>query len=153
VNGENYAGNIIVNLASLPGFLRGPILKRRMQEFFGMSEQEKNEVIHNALDAGPTIPFPNFARLLQTWLEVICTLSKEEREEIFSRYITKAAHDPGRLIGFNMDGIMEVYHMLKEDEIQTIQETIAGIVSRLGPKEKRIIQMIIPDEAAMRFGI
>jgi len=31
---ENFAGNIIINLASLPDFLRKPILKKRMMEFF-----------------------------------------------------------------------------------------------------------------------
>ena len=49
----NYAGNIIINLASLPDFLRKPILKKRMTEFFSMSEPEKSEIINNALDAGP----------------------------------------------------------------------------------------------------
>ena len=55
--GENFAGNIIVNLASLPDFLRNPILKKRMVEFFSLSEPERKEVINNALEAGPTIPF------------------------------------------------------------------------------------------------
>ena len=47
----NYAGNIIINLASLPDFLRKPILKKRMMEFFSMSEPEKSEIINNALEA------------------------------------------------------------------------------------------------------
>ena len=61
--GENFAGNIIVNLASLPDFLRNPILKKRMMEFFSLAEPDRKEVINNALEAGPTIPFPNFSRL------------------------------------------------------------------------------------------
>ena len=56
----NFAGNIIVNLASLPDFLRTPILKKRMTEFFSKNDDEKAEIIINALNAGPTIPFPNF---------------------------------------------------------------------------------------------
>ena len=62
MNSENFAGNIIVNLASLPDFLRKPILKKRMDEFFTLSEPDRLEVINNALEAGPTIPFPNFSR-------------------------------------------------------------------------------------------
>ena len=42
---ENFAGNIIINLASLPDFLRKPILKKRLTEFFSMDEHEKNEII------------------------------------------------------------------------------------------------------------
>ena len=45
-----------------------------------MSESEKDEMINNALDAGPTIPFPNFAKLFKTWLEVLCTISDENRK-------------------------------------------------------------------------
>ena len=55
----NYAGNIIVVLANLPDFLRTPILKKRMVEFFAMSDPEKKQLVINALEAGPTIPFPN----------------------------------------------------------------------------------------------
>ncbi len=61
---ENFAGNIIVNLASLPDFLRTPILKKRMVEFFSKSELDKKEIINNALEAGPTIPFLNFSKLV-----------------------------------------------------------------------------------------
>ena len=73
----NHAGNIIIILANLPDFLRTPILKKRMAEFFSMSDSEKCEMIDNALEAGPTIPFPNFAKLFRTWLEVLCTVSDE----------------------------------------------------------------------------
>ena len=38
---DNFAGNIIVNLASLPDFLRTPILKKRMIEFFSKDELDK----------------------------------------------------------------------------------------------------------------
>ena len=61
----NYAGNIIIILANLPDFLRKPILKKRMMEFFSMSEPDKSEIINNALEAGPTIPFPNFSKLFK----------------------------------------------------------------------------------------
>ena len=84
----NYAGNIIINLANLPDFLRKPILKKRMMEFFSMSDPEKSEIINNALDAGPTIPFLNFSKLFKTWLEVLCTISEENRHDMFSNYIS-----------------------------------------------------------------
>ena len=65
---DNFAGNIIVNLASLPDFLRVPILKKRMIEFFSKDESDKKEIIYNALEAGPTIPFLNFSKLFKSWL-------------------------------------------------------------------------------------
>ena len=82
----NFAGNIIVNLASLPDFLRTPILKKRMTEFFSKNDDEKAEIIINALNAGPTIPFPNFSKLFKTWLEVLSTINSENREDMLRQY-------------------------------------------------------------------
>jgi len=92
--GENFAGNIIINLASLPDFLRNPILKKRMVEFFSLSDPERIEIINNALEAGPTIPFPNFSKLFKTWLKILATLSEEQREGLFSAYIIEISQHP-----------------------------------------------------------
>ena len=89
---ENFAGNIIVNLASLPDFLRTPILKKRMAEFFSMNDSEKIEIINNALEAGPTIPFANFSKLFGTWLEVLCTVTDENRYDMFSNYFKPVSY-------------------------------------------------------------
>jgi hypothetical protein len=42
----NYAGNIIVVLANLPDFLRTPILKKRMVEFFANFQTFQNYSRH-----------------------------------------------------------------------------------------------------------
>jgi hypothetical protein len=109
----NYAGNIIINLASLPDFLRKPILKKRMMEFFSMSDPEKSEIINNALEAGPTIPFPNFSKLFKTWLEVLCAISEENRYTMFSNYIKHIINSPQKIIAFNLDGILEIFLSLE----------------------------------------
>ena len=127
----NYAGNIIVILANLPDFLRTPILKKRMMEFFSMSESEKDEMINNALDAGPTIPFPNFAKLFKTWLEVLCTISDENRTELFSRYLISIANSPNKIICFNLDGIFEIFSGLDSSNIQILSNTIRKIIENL----------------------
>ena len=145
--GPNFAGNIIVNLASLPDFLRNPILKKRMVEFFSMSELEKKEVINNALEAGPTIPFPNFAKLFKTWLKILTTLSEEQREGLFSAYITEVSQSPQKLIAFNLDGILEIFLTLEENEKEIISSTIKKIINNLDEEQKRKIQIIIPDNA------
>ena len=145
--GPNFAGNIIVNLASLPDFLRNPILKKRMVEFFSMSKLEKKEVINNALEAGPTIPFPNFARLFKTWLKILTTLSEEQREGLFSAYITEVSQSPQKLIAFNLDGILEIFLTLEENEKEIISSTIKKIINNLDEEQKRKIQIVIPDNA------
>ncbi|MEO2201874.1 MAG: hypothetical protein ABGW49_02445 [Nitrosopumilus sp.] len=145
--GENFAGNIIVNLASLPDFLRSPILKKRMVEFFSLSEPERKEVINNALEAGPTIPFSSFAKLFKTWLKILTTLSEEQRNGLFTAYIIEVSQFPQKLIAFNLDGILEIYLSLEENEKEIIASTIKKIINNLDEVEKRRIMIIIPENA------
>jgi len=145
--GENFAGNIIINLANLPDFLRNPILKKRMIEFFSLSDAEKAEVINNALEAGPTIPFPNFSKLFKTWLKILTALSEEQREGLFSAYITEIARSPQKLIKFNVDGILEIFLTLEENEREILAITIKKIINNLDENSKRRILIVVPENA------
>ena len=146
----NYAGNIIINLASLPDFLRKPILKKRMMEFFSMSEPEKSEIINNALDAGPTIPFPNFSKLFKTWLEVLCTISEENRHDMFSNYIKHIVNSPQKIISFNLDGILEIFLSLEQTNQEIISASVQNVVKDLDDDSKRKLLLVLP-ESARRF--
>ena len=145
--GENFAGNIIINLASLPDFLRNPILKKRMIEFFSLSEAERKEIINNALEAGPTIPFPNFSKLFKSWLKILTTLSEEQRTGLFSAYIIEVSQSPQKLINFHLDGILEIFLTLEENEKEILANTIKKIINNLNEEEKRKILIVIPDNA------
>jgi hypothetical protein len=144
---ENFAGNIIVNLASLPDFLRTPILKKRMVEFFSKDELDKKEIINNALEAGPTIPFLNFSKLFKSWLKIIANLSEEHREGMFLAYITQSLLSPEKLISFNLDGILEIFLELEENEKETISNTIKKIIKNLNDEERKKILIMIPNNA------
>jgi len=148
----NYAGNIIINLASLPDFLRKPILKKRMTEFFSMSEPEKSEIINNALDAGPTIPFPNFSKLFKTWLEVLCTFSEENRYTMFSNYIKHIINSPQKIIAFNLDGILEIFLSLGQPNQETISISIQNVIKSLEQDSKRKLVLLIPENAKNAIG-
>ena len=143
----NFAGNIIINLASLPDFLRNPILKKRMIEFFSLSESERKEIIDNALEAGPTIPFPNFAKLFKSWLKILTTLSEEQRYGLFSAYIIEVSQSPQKLINFHLDGILEIFLTLEKNEKEILAKTIKKIINNLDEVKKRKILIVIPDNA------
>ncbi|MDC6463113.1 hypothetical protein PQY74_00605 [Nitrosopumilus sp.] len=144
---ENFAGNIIVNLASLPDFLRTPILKKRMIEFDSKSESEKTEIINNALEAGPSIPFLNFSKLFKSWLKIISSISEEHREGMFLAYITQSLLSPEKLIAFNLDGILEIFLQLEENEKETISNTIKKIIKNLNDDQRNKILIMIPNNA------
>jgi len=149
----NYAGNIIINLASLPDFLRKPILKKRMTEFFSMSDHDKSEIINNALEAGPTIPFPNFSKLFKTWLEVLCTVSEENRHTMFSNYIKHIINSPQKIILFNLDGILEIFLSLEHSNQDIISTSIQKITSNLDQDSKRKLSLLVPESARKLIGL
>ena len=148
----NYAGNIIIILANLPDFLRKPILKKRMMEFFSMSEPEKSEIINNALDAGPTIPFPNFSKLFKTWLEVLCTVSEENRYAMFSNYIKHIIISPEKIIAFNLDGILEIFLSLEDSNQNIISTSIQNVIKNLEQDSKRKLTLLVPENAKNIIG-
>jgi len=149
----NYAGNIIVNLASLPDFLRKPILKKKLLEFYSMEQSERDEVINNALEAGPTVPFPNFSKLFKTWLEVLTVFTEEQRSLLFSSYVENISKSPQKLINFNLDGILEIFLSLKEEEKSILSKTVNQSIMSQNEEFKRRILLIIPEKAKTLFGL
>tara|TARA_B110000263_G_C14973667_1_gene358250 strand:- start:90 stop:551 length:462 start_codon:yes stop_codon:yes gene_type:complete len=151
VSEPNFAGNIIINLASLPDFLRAPILKKRMTEFFSKNDDEKDEIILNALNAGPTIPFPNFSKLFKTWLEVLATINNENREDMFSNYFKHILLSPEKIILFNLDAIFEIFLQVDKEKQQILISSIKAIFDRLDEKSKRKMILLTPDSAKVLF--
>ena len=149
---ENFAGNIIVNLASLPDFLRTPILKKRMTEFFSMTASEKEEIINNALEAGPTIPFPNFSKLFRTWLKVLCVVSEENRYDMFSNYFKQIIKKPQEIILFNLDGIFEIFLNLEDQEQKILSTTIKNVFEKTDENSKRKLILLTPENARKTIG-
>ncbi|HJW20022.1 MAG TPA: hypothetical protein VJ571_05645 [Candidatus Nitrosotalea sp.] len=153
MSSPNYAGNIIVNLAGLPEFLRKPILHKRLSEFFSMNQEDRKEIINNALQAGPTIQFDKFATLFKTWLETLCNLSEEQRIIMFSSYINEIVSHPEKLIVFNLDGIFEIYMSLSIDQRSILSTTIKKIINAFDEKDKKKLYMIIPKMAKNEIDI
>lgn len=112
-----------------------------------MADTEQKEIINNALEAGPTIPFPNFAKLFKTWLEILTTLSEEQRSMLFSGYIKEISEAPQKLIVFNLDGILEIFLTLDEEKKEILSQTIRKIINGLDDEQKRKLMIVIPDNA------
>jgi len=149
----NYAGNIIVILANLPDFLRKPILKKRMSEFYSMSDQERNVLIENALEAGPTIPFPNFLKLFKTWLEVLADETEENRKILVSSYVNEVTNFPQKLIAFNLDGMLEIYLTLDDSKKMIINNSLKLIIEKLESDAKRKLMLLIPNTLKNELGV
>ena len=149
----NYAGNIIVNLANLPEFLRKPILQKRLTEFFSMSQEDRKKIINNALQAGPAIQFDKFSTLFKTWLEILCNFSEEQRTIMFTTYISEIVNNPQKIILFNLDGIFELYLSLSRDQRDILSYSLRKILNSLDNDSKKRLYLVIPETARKEIGI
>ena len=150
---QNFAAEIISSLAGMPDFLRRPALSRRLAEFFEMGPEERSQVVSDALEAGHRVPFPDFARLLGTWLEAMAAMPPARREELFAEYVRQAAARPGLLAPYNMDGMMGVFAGIGEEHREALAGTVASVAARLDPEQRRVLRLVVPDAASEALGI
>jgi ATP-dependent RNA circularization protein (DNA/RNA ligase family) len=54
---------------------------------------------------------------------------------------------PEKLISFNLDGILEIFLELEENEKETISNTIKKIIKNLNDEERKKILIMIPNNA------
>ena len=122
-----------------------------MTEFFSKNDDEKTEIIVNALNAGPTIPFPNFSKLFKTWLEVLATINNENREDMFVNYFKHILLSPEKIILFNLDAIFEIFLQVDNEKQKILISTIKTVFDRLDEKSKRKMILLSPDSARLLF--
>jgi len=117
-----------------------------------MSDSEKSEIINNALEAGPTIPFPNFSKLFKTWLEVLCAISEENRYDMFSNYIKQIVSSPQKIIAFNLDAIFEIFLSLTDSNQNIISVSVQNVVKNLDDDSKKKLILVVPENARRIIG-
>jgi len=118
-----------------------------------MSQEDRKEVINNALQAGPTIQFDKFSTLFKTWLEILCNFSEEQRTIMFTTYMTEIVRNPQKIILFNLDGIFEIYLSLSRDQKSVLSNTIKKIINSLDSDLKKRLYLIIPEKFKKEIGI
>ena len=153
VEQHNYAGNIIASLAGLPEFLRKPILKKRLAEFWDLSEDEQTETICNALEAGPRLPFDIFARLFETWLVALAEMSEAERRRMLWQYAVQLAASPQHMAALHTDGLLAVFYSVDATTQETLAKCIRGIMDDMKPADRRMLIVMMPDSAKAALGL
>ena len=72
---------------------------------------------------------------------------------MFQVYIKQSLLNPEKLIAFNLDGILEMFLQLEENEKETIAKTIQKIIGNLNEQERKRILIMIPNNAKIHLKI
>ena len=142
---SNFAGNIIQILAGLPEFLRKPMLKNRLTEFFTLPEDERKETVTNALNAAPTIDLKILSNLVKTWMEVLCEFDEDKRKTMFGAYVNVIAASPDILSRLNVDGLISTFNMLPDDKKELLVNSLQGLINDLPDDKKSKFVGAIPE--------
>ena len=142
---SNFAGNIIQILAGLPEFLRKPMLKNRLTEFFTLPEDERKETVTNALNAAPTIDLKILSNLVKTWMEVLCEFDEDNRKAMFGTYVNVIAASPDILSRLNVDGLISKFNMLPDDKKELLVNSLQGLINDLPDDKKSKFVGAIPE--------
>lgn len=132
------AGNIIQILANLPDFLRKPMLQKRLNEFFGMAEAEKQETIALALSAAPSIDPQKLSVLVKTWLEVLAGFDADRRAAIFAVYCQQIAKRPESIMRLNFQALTGTFLSLGEREREILLDSFKEVLFT-SPARSRIL--------------
>ena len=152
-NAENHAGSIIVTLSGLPDFLRRPMLKMRMSEFPQLPADGQDEIVGNALKVSPDIPFPAFAKLFGTWLDVLAEMDDSGRDALLAAYARGVAAAPERVAALHMDGLVGVFAGMESAGREKLAASIHQILLGMEPVSKRRILLLMPDTAKSMLGV
>lgn len=139
-SGSEAAVNIIQILADLPAFLREPVLRKKLQEFYIYEESDKRETITNALNAASSIETKKLTVLVRSWMEVLSELDTDKILLMLTFYCDEILKDRSALKNLNFDSIVQAFMTLENVKkvkfIYCLKEAMFSVPNRYKIIEK-----------------
>jgi hypothetical protein len=145
------AGNIIQILASLPDFLRRPMLQNRLKEFYTMSDSDRRETIGMALSAAPTIDPSKLSVLFRTWLEILSDFDAESRATMFQTYCQQILSSPRSIERLDFKSLTATFMSLDQKQRERISDSLHEVLFSL-PNRNEILK-IVPEDSLKAVGL
>ena len=148
---SNAAGNIIQILANLPDFLRKPMLKNRLKEFYAMSDADKRETINMALSAAPTIDPNKLSVLFRTWLEVLSEFDTVKRAIMFQTYCRQILANARLVEKLDFKSLSATFLSLDQKQREHLTDSLQEVLSSF-PNRNEILKLV-PQDSLKAVGL
>jgi hypothetical protein len=145
------AGNIIQILANLPDFLRKPMLRNRLKEFYAMGDDDRRETIGMALAAAPTIDPAKLSVLFRTWLEILAEFEPEKRALMFRTYCTQILKNPRSIEKLDFNSLTATFLSLEQKQRERITDSLHEVLFSL-PNRGEILK-VVPEGSLKAVGL
>jgi hypothetical protein len=145
------AGNIIQILASLPDFLRKPMLQNKLKEFYSMSDEDRRETISLALSGASGIDPAKLSVLFRTWLEILSEFDAEKRAIMFQTYCTQILASPRSIERLNFRSLTATFLSLDQNRRERITDSLKEVLFLL-PNRNELLRMV-PEDSLVAAGL
>ena len=112
--------NVIEILAGLQVFLRKPIIKNKLLDFYKLEKNEQVEIINLVLQSIPNVGVDTFEQLITTWFEVLSRFDNEKINYIMKIYVEEIVKRPD-LITDLIPSLLKAMKNLKEEEKEILR--------------------------------
>lgn len=140
------APTIVQVLADLPDFLREPILRKKLREFYTYDESGKRETISAAVIATSYIEAAKMYALVKTWLEILSEFDADKVVMIFRMYCEEFLKRPEGLENLKKPWFIDSLLTLDENKKQKLTDCLIE-ATFIVPNRHNIIKMM-PDYLA-----
>ncbi|MBA3750089.1 MAG: hypothetical protein H0X03_04200 [Nitrosopumilus sp.] len=96
-----FVENILIILSNLPPGLRNTIIKKRLNEFNGLDQLEKKEIINNIIKNYSKLEIFKILSLFDSWLNCLSEMDNSSINSIFHSYLLELYLNPKELKNFD----------------------------------------------------
>ena len=142
----NIGTHIIQILADLPVFLRKPMLKGKIKEFFSMSDLEQHEGVSLMVKVAAGMETKILLVLIRTWMEVLCEFDAQKITNMFVIYCHEILKDRLAFEKLNLDSIIEVFLNLEKRQRDKLIDCLKEAII-ISYHDRNDILKIMPEKA------
>ena len=112
--------NVIEILANLQVFLRKPIIKNKLLDFYKLEKDDQIEIINLVLESIPNVDVNTFQELITTWFEVLSKFDNKKITYIMQIYLEEIVKRSD-LISKLIPPVNKAIKNMKEDEKEILR--------------------------------
>jgi len=138
----NVGANIIQILADLPVFLRKPLLKSKIKEFFSMSDLDQHQGVSLMLKVAAEMETKILSVLIKTWMEVLYEFDAQKITNMFVIYCHEILNDRIAFGKLNLDSIIEVFLNLEKRQRDKLIDCLKEAIVISYPNRNHILKIM-----------
>ena len=143
--------DIIRILSNLPDFLRGSMMRSRLQELCANDSKTRDEFIDSILEGLLSADNETLKKVIRTWLVLVSKLKGSEVATIFSSFISRYENDPSIYVSHYSAVLLEEYQSLKDDQRIILRDHL--VEAALNQYRGRQIILALPEKVRSALGL